>query len=176
MDYWGLISQAKAWLISFGTPPSLGLILIMFAILRWAARYVAVIALLDFPGTLCHELAHIVTGFLTMAKPAGIRLWPERTDTGWNLGTASFRGIGILNAAPVALAPLLLYPLGAWLFEAFMRPAYQEANYWLWAGMGYVIASCWNSGLPSRQDLKLGGLSIILYALLAAAVAYTRLT
>lgn len=56
MDYWGLISQAKAWLISFGTPPSLGLILIMFAILRWAARYVAVIALLDFPGTLCHEL------------------------------------------------------------------------------------------------------------------------
>ena len=74
--------------------------------------------LLTAPGTLCHELAHFGVGLLTNAEPTNISLFPRRKGKVWELGSVTFSNLRWYNAAPAALAPLLilLLPLGvaAW--------------------------------------------------------------
>ncbi|MFC5460602.1 hypothetical protein [Massilia niabensis] len=74
--------------------------------------------LLTAPGTLCHELAHFGVGLLTNAEPIGINLLPRRRGRVWELGSVTFANLRWYNAAPAALAPLLvlLVPLAvaAW--------------------------------------------------------------
>jgi hypothetical protein len=74
--------------------------------------------LLTAPGTLCHELAHFGVGLLTNAEPTGINMIPRRRGRVWELGSVTFANLRWYNAAPAALAPLLvlLVPLAvaAW--------------------------------------------------------------
>lgn len=60
-------------------------------------------------GTFCHEGAHALVGLLTNARPRGFTIWPERSGPHrWRLGSVTFHHITWYNAAPAALAPLLL--------------------------------------------------------------------
>ena len=59
-------------------------------------------------GTACHELAHFLIGLLTNAKPQGLSLIPRRTGKGWLLGSVTLGHLRWYNAAPTALAPLLI--------------------------------------------------------------------
>lgn len=74
--------------------------------------------LLTAPGTLCHELAHFGVGLLSNAEPVGINMIPRRRGRIWELGSVTFANLRWYNAAPAALAPLLvlLVPLAvaAW--------------------------------------------------------------
>ena len=77
-------------------------------------------------GTLCHELAHFSIGLLTNAEPVGMSVLPRRIKRkkgsppgghNWELGSVTFANLRWYNAAPAALAPLLvlLVPVGvAW--------------------------------------------------------------
>ncbi len=77
-------------------------------------------------GTLCHELAHFSVGLLLGAEPTGLSIIPRRTGRTWELGSVTFANLRWYNAAPAALAPLLvlMVPLavawwrtqGAWRF------------------------------------------------------------
>jgi hypothetical protein len=77
-------------------------------------------------GTLCHELAHFGVGLLLGAEPVGFTIIPRRSGRRWELGAVTFANLRWYNAAPAALAPLLvlLVPLfvagwrtrGAWTF------------------------------------------------------------
>jgi hypothetical protein len=64
--------------------------------------------LLTAPGTLCHELAHFGVGLLTNAEPTSISLFPRRKGKVWELGSVTFANLRWYNAAPAALAPLLI--------------------------------------------------------------------
>ena len=67
-------------------------------------------------GTLCHELAHFLVGLLTNAQPVGLSVMPRwigrgKRGTGkryWELGSVTFANLRWYNAAPAALAPLLV--------------------------------------------------------------------
>ena len=73
-------------------------------------------------GTLSHELAHFSVGLLTNAEPIGLSVIPRRIKKpgkghNWELGSVTFANLRWYNAAPAALAPLLvlLVPLAvAW--------------------------------------------------------------
>jgi hypothetical protein len=102
--------------------PSLAL-----AMLIWLATSAhPVFFLFSAVGTLCHELAHFSVGLLLGADPVGFSIIPRRTGRTWELGSVSFANLRWYNAAPAALAPLLvlLVPLtvawwrtrGAWTF------------------------------------------------------------
>jgi hypothetical protein len=107
---------------------------------------------------------HLVVGFLLRAKPQGFSLWPRRTADGWMLGSVSFRGIGLLNGAFVALAPLLLLPI-AWLCLIYVLvPLWVEGRWGWWLLAGYLAATALFAALPSFQDLRIGGPSLLLYA------------
>jgi hypothetical protein len=80
-----------------------------FAVLfRILARVHPAFFLLSFVGTLCHELAHFGVGLLTNAEPTRISLLPRRKGKTWELGSVTFSNLRWYNAAPVALAPLLI--------------------------------------------------------------------
>jgi hypothetical protein len=64
--------------------------------------------LLSVPGTICHELCHFCIGFITGAAPSGLTIIPRRTARGWDLGSVTLMRVRWYNAAPAALAPLLI--------------------------------------------------------------------
>lgn len=88
-------------------------------LLRIATRTHPLFFLFTVAGTLCHELAHFFAGLLTNARPVGLTVVPRwigrgKPNTGpghWELGSVTFANLRWYNAAPAALAPLLILAL-----------------------------------------------------------------
>ena len=151
-----------------GFMPSAALVLIFYALLRAMRHSMWRIALLSLPGTIAHELTHLVVGVLFHAKPHGFSIWPRPSGHGWTLGSVSFRNIGLLNGAFVALAPLLLLPI-AWLcLIHVLVPLWIDGQWGWWLLAGYLAATALFAALPSFQDIRIGGPSLLLYAALSA--------
>ena len=169
MDY------LRSYFSDGGFMSSVALVLIFYAILRGLRNSMWRIAFLSLPGTIAHELAHFVVGALLLAKPRRFSIWPRAHGRAWTLGSVSFGNIGLLNGAFVALAPLLLLPL-AWLclFHALL-PLWNDGRWGWWLLAGYVTATVLFAALPSFQDIKLGGRSLLLYTVLGGFLwwAYT---
>jgi hypothetical protein len=166
----------RSYLHQAGFLPSAALVVMFYVFLRGARDSLWRIALLSLPGTIAHELMHLVVGFVLQAGPQRFSLWPRRSGEGWTLGSVSFRSIGLLNGAFVALAPLLLLPL-AWLcLVHVLVPLWIEQRWGWWLLAGYLAATALFAALPSLQDLRIGGPSLLLYgaagALLWWAYAY----
>jgi hypothetical protein len=125
--------------------PSLSLAAAIWVLSR---RY-AIFLLLQLPGTLCHELAHFLVGLITFARPVSLSIIPRRGQ----LGEVKLANARWYNAAPAALAPLLLVliPWSAALLRT--RPGWHFSA--LDAGLAFLIApqflACW----PSATDWKL---------------------
>lgn len=149
-----------------GFLPSLILTLIWFLILQSARASMWRLALLALPGTLAHELAHLVVGFLLLARPTGFSVWPKRSGSGWALGSVAFRGINLFNGAFVAFAPLLFLPLAWFGLIRLAAPFWVHHQWGWWFGGTYVISTILFAALPSLQDIKQGGPSLLLYGTL----------
>ena len=170
------VEYLRSYLSHAGFMPSAALVLIFYALLRGVRDSMWRIALLSLPGTIAHELAHYVVGALLLAKPRGFSIWPTEQGRTWRLGSVSFGNIGLLNGAFVALAPLVLLPI-AWLCVVHvLLPLWNDSQWGWWLLAGYLTATALFAALPSFQDLKLGGRSLLLYAALGGLVwwAYTH--
>ena len=120
-------------------------------------------AVVSLVGTFLHELAHFVVGAVTGAKPVSFRIFPQRTEQGWTLGSVTFENMTLFNAAPVALAPLLLLALAPLLGLYWAAPAAQSANWSTWLLATYVCANALDAGWPSSTDIKVGADSALMY-------------
>src|ERR1700693_440930 len=156
----------RSYLFHAGFMPSVALVLIFVAILRALRNSMWRVALLSLPGTIAHELAHFVVGFLLLAKPHGFSIWPRSRGNTWTLGSVSFGNIGLLNGAFVALAPLLLLPIAWMCLIHVLMPLWIDGQWGWWLLAGYLAATALFAALPSFQDIKLGGRSLLLYAAL----------
>jgi hypothetical protein len=47
------------------------------------------VALLSLPGTIAHELTHLIVGLLLHAQPHGFSVWPRPRGNAWTLGSSS---------------------------------------------------------------------------------------
>ena len=143
------------------------LIGICLCVLLLAKRAVVSLALIGFPGVVLHETMHLIVGLVLFAKPQSMRLFPKRDGHGWQFGSVSFTGLNILNAAPVAYAPLLLLIVAWYLFQQWMVPLFMEQHYEAWAFVGYIISCALFYSLPSSTDIKVAGLSTLFWLILA---------
>ncbi len=135
------------------------------------------------PGTLLHELAHLLVALVTGGRPTGFSVIPHTKDCltrdgtvrrRWTLGSVTIANPGMVSAFPTAMAPLFLN-VAAWQlycrwFSWFPRdPVHVLALY----GTIYLFVS---ASVPSVQDLKIACSSLVglaLYGtLLVAAVAW----
>lgn len=104
-------------------------------------------------GTFCHELAHLTVGFLTGARPASFTVIPRRVGKHWHLGVVSFTNVTWFNAAPAALAPILI--LFVPLAVAWWRTLDGLHFTWLDATLALLLAPQFLSFWPSWVDWKI---------------------
>jgi hypothetical protein len=64
--------------------------------------------LFTLAGTLCHELMHLLVGWITGARPGGFTVIPVKKAGHWELGSVTLTRVRWYNAAPAALAPVLI--------------------------------------------------------------------
>jgi hypothetical protein len=165
----------RSYLHQAGFVPSAALVFVFCAFLRGVRDSMWRIALLALPGTAAHELAHLIVGFLLLAKPHGFSVWPRSRGNTLTLGSVSFRNLGLLNGAFVALAPILLLPISWLCLIHVLLPLWLMEQWGWWLFAGYLTATVLFAALPSFQDIKVGGRSLLLYASMSALfwVAYT---
>lgn len=151
--HWDALAAMALYLV-----PSLAL-----ALLFWIATSAHPgFFVLTFIGTLCHELAHFGVGLLTNADPVGMRIVPRRikrpgTGHNWELGSVTFANLRWYNAAPAALAPLLLLFIPLLVAGWRTRDGVQFAPVDLL--LMVLLAPQWLSFWPSPVDWRLAARS-----------------
>ena len=152
--------------------PSLIAVVLWWLLMVTIRRSPYIVALVSIGGTALHEACHWIFGLLLGAKPGSISLWPRKENNEWILGTASFNNLHLLNAAPVAFAPLAMLPLGVGIFKYWLTVAYLDANYAAWVVASYFTACCFFACVPSSTDVRVGAVSAMLYLIIGYAVWY----
>ena len=124
------------------------------------------VAFFGFFSTVMHEACHFIIGWILRAKPVSVSLWPRREGRTWVLGYVAFSNITLWNAAFVGLAPLLMLPLGWFIFVHGMIPSFVAGWHLSWIVLGYLVACCFFGGWPSSTDIKVSFSSVLLYSLI----------
>lgn len=134
-------------------------------LLRIATNAHPVFFLFTVAGTLCHELAHFSVGLLANAEPVGLSVMPRRIgrtkraggQDAWELGSVTFANLRWYNAAPAALAPLLVLagPLTAawWRTQPGMHYGATDL------ALAFLLAPMLLSFWPSPVDWRLAARS-----------------
>lgn len=158
-------SQTPQWLF-------LAALVAMLGLFNWMRRFFPVFAILVLPGTLAHELCHLLFGLLLNGEPAGFHLLPRRgrDGQGWEMGSVGFANLTWYNAFFIGMAPLLLLP-GAYALVRW-RLAQQPLFDGREALAIYLIANLVYAALPSWQDCRLAARSPIGWLLLAGGLAW----
>ncbi len=117
-----------------------------------AARH-PVFFIFTVAGTACHELAHFTVGLLTGARPGALTIIPRRKGRHWELGSVTLTRVRWYNAAPAALAPLLiiLIPLAVAWWRT--RPGWSFLL--IDAAIAFALAPQFLSFWPSRVDWRI---------------------
>ena len=104
-------------------------------------------------GTACHELAHYVVGLLTGASPGAVTIIPRRKGSHWELGSVALNRVRWYNAAPAALAPLviILIPLAVAWWRTRAGCSFQLID----MAIAFALAPQFLSFWPSRIDWKI---------------------
>lgn len=130
--------------------PSIALALLF----RWLASRHPVFLAFYLTGTIVHELAHLLAGLVTNARPVRYTIIPKRTaNNGWMLGSVSFANLRWYNAVFVGMAPLVT--IGVPLMVALFRLQNPAAYGWWDVLLAVLIAPMFTSCLPSAVDLRL---------------------
>jgi hypothetical protein len=126
--------------------------LVLAAVFRMLARRHPVFFGFYLSGTILHELAHLVVGLLTNARPVNFSVLPRRgAGRQWILGSVSFANIRWYNAAFVGLAPILIVLVP--VIVAVFRVQFGAPYGWMDVAIAALIAPAFLSFLPSGADL-----------------------
>lgn len=130
-----------------------GMFLLMFvSIAKWLSQYIFIYMLFVLPGTVAHELAHWCVAIVTNGKPQVPNFFLKRTRDGALLGQVSFKNPRWYNVAFIALAPLLLLPLVAWLYlHKTAKISLFHVYHWISL---YLVIAIGFSALPSALDVR----------------------
>lgn len=110
-------------------------------------------SLVNIPGTILHELMHLLVGAVMNAHPCNFTVFPRKDEDGdYVMGSVGFRNITYYNAIPAALAPLLLLPIGFY-FNRYWLPTMSPTtlNYSLYVLLQTIIIE---NAIPSDTDFR----------------------
>ena len=105
------------------------------------------------PGTLLHELSHLVVATVTGGRPVGFSVIPRREGAGrWVLGSVTISNAGVISALPSALAPLLLNVVAYYLYLRWGTWFPADLPHTLLMYVAIYVFSY--SSIPSGQDVR----------------------
>jgi len=143
--------------------------LVFGLLLKQLVRHPLLQAVLLLPGTLVHELLHLVVGAVLNARPVSLSLWPRQVGGGqWIVGSVGFSNVRWYNAVFVGLAPLLAIALVVWFAPPAVGWTVQRADVQRWLLATPILTMC----LPSAMDLKLALRSWPLLCAVAALLVF----
>jgi hypothetical protein len=149
--------------------PSVALALLI----RVLVRAHPVFFLFTVAGTLSHELAHYAVGLLSGAGPRALTIVPRRVGNTWQLGAVVLTRLRWYNAAPTALAPLLIIALP--LLVARWRTVPGWTFHPFDVAIAFALAPQFLSFWPSAADWRIALRSWPYLLVIAAAVAVVLL-
>ena len=122
-----------------------------------------------FVGIFLHELMHFIVGTITLARPSLVHVGSDR-------GSVTFERFTWYNAAPTAMAPLLLLPLAFYLDKIFFVffPCDLLHQIIYLCCMSVII----ENSIPSGQDFRVAyeySASAVFILAIAGGVAYATL-
>lgn len=129
----------------------------------------------NLAGTVCHELAHLVVGLVVGARPVAMSIVPRRIAARggrvqWQLGSVSLTRLRWYNAAPAALAPLVLIVL------PFAVAWWRTRGQWHFAAVdlliAFLLAPQFLSFWPSGADWRIAARSWPYLVMIAAVAAW----
>jgi hypothetical protein len=123
-----------------------------FLIRLLAGRH-PVFFLFTVAGTICHELAHFCIGLLTGARPTSLTVIPRRVGQHWELGSVTLTRVRWYNAAPAALAPVLIILLPFAVAWWRTRPGWRFQP--LDLALAFALAPQFLSFWPSGGDWRI---------------------
>lgn len=130
------------------------------------------------PGTLLHELSHLLVAAVTGGRPVAFSIVPRRDGSHggrerWLLGSVTISSPGPISALPSGLAPLFLNLVAYYM--------YLQWGSWFPADLPHTLLMylaiylfCYSS-VPSGQDLKVAfssPLGVLLYGAAGGSVWY----
>lgn len=123
---------------------------LLAVVIRILAGKHPIFFLFTVAGTACHELAHYTVGLLTGARPGAVTIIPRRKGKNWDLGSVVLNRVRWYNAAPAALAPLLIIaiPLAVARWRTDPGWTFQLHDIAIAFALAPQFLSCW----PSRID------------------------
>lgn len=128
---------------------------LIYTITRSHKAVVYILAILFLPGTIIHELAHLLTAGVMFVHVGEIDLFPEVQEDGVRLGsvqiglTDPFRRM-IIGVAPVIVGICVL--LGVLYFAQLRFSA--ETAWWQIALLLYTIFEVGNTMFSSKKDME----------------------
>jgi hypothetical protein len=122
-------------------------------VIRVLATKHPIFFLLTAAGTACHELAHFLVGLLSAARPTGLTIIPRRLGQHWQLGSVTLSRVRWYNAAPAALAPLLIILIPLAVARWRTSPGWHFT--WTDIGIAFALAPQLLSFWPSDIDWRI---------------------
>lgn len=126
------------------------------ALLKFLMKKHPIFFTLNLVGTLSHELCHFFVGYLTFANPTAISIIPRKESSSWTLGSVTFKSLRWFNAAPTALAPLILIVVPIFVSKMKTSNGYSFGleDLIISLMMAPLVLSCWPSSVDWRLSLK----------------------
>jgi hypothetical protein len=105
------------------------------------------------PGTLLHELSHLIVAACTGGRPTGFTIIPRRDGPRrWVLGSVTISRPGPVSALPSAMAPLALNAVAYHLYRGWWGWFPSDLPHTLLLYLAIYLFSY--SSIPSGQDIK----------------------
>ena len=129
-------------------------------------------ALLFLPGTLVHELAHLIVARLLLVRAGKLSLFPQKIDSGRvKMGSVQFPPTDPVRRFLIGIAPVYV-GIGLILAILWWAETNQVWQSWIWLTViGYVIFQLANSMFASSKDME-GALGLFIFLALLAGLLY----
>ncbi len=128
-----------------------------------------VIAILFFPGTLIHELAHFFAAIVLMLQVRGLHLFPSWTHNHLELGHVSYVKADFFRGFLVGIAPLPVSLLSLWV--AYEWLVVRGGASWQWILFFYITFTITSSMFASPSDLT-DGAAFLVFLVVVGIVMY----
>lgn len=124
-----------------------------------------VIAFLFLPGTIIHELAHIISAGVMMVHTGAIEFIPEIHEDGVKLGTAEIGKTDPFRRSLIGVAPVLVgiaIILGSLFYLSASLMDGKNFSFWIYLTLFYIIFVIGNTMFSSKKDLEGSALVLVL--------------
>jgi hypothetical protein len=130
-----------------------------------------IFAIFFLPGTIIHELSHLVTALVLFIPVGKIKLIPEVEENKVALGSVSFTKVDIFRSTIVGLAPFVIGILTIFALLSYVTQNNLLTNYLWLIVTAYIIFQVGNSMFLSKSDLS-SAFKLLLVFLIVYIILY----